>query len=129
MTRCALEIDLRTLTDLELLSRTERLARQARPRAAGMNGQRLLGGVLDRSLHVGHAPRPDNTQRPHLIDAPIAGVHFNRGVVAQNLACEQTPQIGLNSLALRVHEEGLLPTARKQERLNLIIPEAQWWGK
>ena len=74
------------LREIEDQPRPQRLARQTRARPAGMDGNGHSRRIANGRLHIGHAPRPDHPQRPHLIDAGVGGVHLHERVVAMDLA-------------------------------------------
>jgi hypothetical protein len=61
--------------EIEQQPASQRFAGQSRAGPAGMDGDRLLGGIPDGRLHIGSAARPHDSQRPHLIDAGVGGVH------------------------------------------------------
>ena len=55
-------------------ARPERLAGQARPRASGMERDRLLGGVPDQGDEVVLGPRHDDAERVDLVEAGVVRV-------------------------------------------------------
>ena len=88
-------------------SRAERFAGRAAAGSAGVNGDALLGGVLQAGRRVGRPPRPHHGQRLDLVNAGVGRVKLQRDFVATNLARDQSAQVVLDSLTLlmeRVHE-------------------------
>jgi hypothetical protein len=84
-------------------TRAEGLPGETRPSAAGVYRQHVIGGVADRRLHVADVARPHHPQRRHFVDAAVRAVHLHEGVITTNLPGEQSPQVGLNAFALRIH--------------------------
>ena len=88
-------------------SRAERLAGCAAAGSAGVDGDALLGGVLEAGCRVGCPPRPHHGQRLDLVHAGVGRVELQRNLVATDLARDQSAQVVLDSLSLlmkRVHK-------------------------
>jgi hypothetical protein len=86
-------------------SATERLASQAGPCPAGMNGQVVLSRVTNDRDHITHRPRPHNSQGPQLVNAGIGGVQLRENIVAANVASHESAQVFFNSLLVWIHFE------------------------
>jgi len=88
-------------------ARPKRFAGEPGPRAAGMERNLICRGILYRGHDVGGMPRPHDAERPHLMDAGVAGIHLREQVIAKDLAGDEAAKVVLDALSRVVHGDRL----------------------
>jgi hypothetical protein len=68
-----------------------------------VNWQVVFRRVANRCHDVIDRARPDDPQRPQLVNARIARVQLSENVVAADVALQHAAQVFLNSLLLWIH--------------------------
>jgi hypothetical protein len=84
-------------------ARPQRFAGESRSRAAGVNGNAVVGGIANRSDHVGRVSRTDHAERANFVKAGIRRVQLHMGVVAEDFPMQQAAKVSLNAFPFRVH--------------------------